>query len=209
MTAPITSVLADGQILFRRGVALALGAAPGIEVVGQAADEAGVMRLVERLHPRVAIVDAALPGGGAAAVCRALARRRLLTVVVVVADREDRALHGDALRAGALGLVAKHGPPADLVRAVRCAADRKTFIDADLDVGLRPLAPSADAGALTVREREVLELLSAGHTTEAVAGSLFLSPATVRTHVESAMRKLGASNRVHAVAQALRLELIG
>jgi DNA-binding NarL/FixJ family response regulator len=209
MTAPITCVLADAQVLFRRGVAVVLGSVPGVEVVGQAADEAGVVRLVARLHPRVAVVDAALPGGGAAAVCRAIARQRLRTAVVALAERDDRAVHADALRGGALALVARHGPPADLLRAVRRAAEHKTFIDADLDVGLRPLAGTVDAGALTPREREVLELLSTGLTTEGVAQTLFLSPATVRTHVESAMRKLGASNRVHAVAQALRLQLIG
>jgi DNA-binding NarL/FixJ family response regulator len=112
-----------------------------------------------------------------------------------------------ALEAGAQGFVLKSGPPRELVRAVRMVSDGHAYVDPALASDLLKRRGSATA-ALSAREAEVLQLLANGLTTDAVGKQLYLSPTTVRSYGENAMRKLEARNRVHAVAQGLRLGLL-
>jgi len=104
--------------------------------------------------------------------------------------------------------VLKSGPPADLLRAVRLAYAGETYVDATLTSALLEHRGRDARSVLSRREKEVLQQLADGLTTEGVANQLFLSPATVRSYTESAIRKLETRNRTHAVAKALRLQLI-
>ncbi len=139
--------------------------------------------------------------------CDMLRTRELETAPILYTAFEDPDLVEAGLAAGARGFLLKSGPPQSLVHAVRLVHSGQQYIDASL----APLVMQRRSEARTLlspRETDVLRLLAVGKTTDEAAASLFLSPATVRSYVESAMAKLGASNRVHAVAEGLRLGLI-
>jgi DNA-binding NarL/FixJ family response regulator len=109
---------------------------------------------------------------------------------------------GDALDAGARGVIVKDAPLPDLVRAIRIVAGGGRYVDAGFQAG------EGVGATLTARERDVLRLLADGLSNEETAKRLFISPETVRTHVQKSMAKLGARTRVEAVATALRRSLI-
>lgn len=199
-------LLGDDHAVLRAGVA-ALLEAEGWDVIGQAGTVAGLLGLLERRRPDVVVVDLRLPDGSGFDVLRHLSAHGPSTPVILYTGFEDVDLLDEALGLGARGYVLKSGPPSALAQAVACVHDGRSYVDAALaplllrrrDEVRRRLSP---------REQEVLDLLAAGQTTDAAAATLFLSPATVRSYVESAMEKLGARNRVHAVAEAMRQGLI-
>lgn len=199
-------LLGDDHAALRAGVA-ALLTEEGIEVVGQAGTVTSLLGLAERRSPDVMIVDVRMPDGTGFDVLHALRERGAMTPVILYTGFEDPDLVEEALRLGAGGFVLKSGPPQGLVQAVHCVAEGRQYLDA----ALAPLVlqrRERAAKRLSARETQVLDLLAAGQTTDVAAGNLYLAPATVRSYVESAMEKLGATNRVHAVAEALRQGII-
>lgn len=199
-------LLGDDHAVLRAGAA-ALLEAEGWDVVGQAGTVAGVLGLLERRRPDVVIVDLRLPDGSGFDVLRHLGSEGPWTPVILYTGFEDVDLLDEALELGARGYVLKSGPPSALAQAVECVRDGRSYVDAALAPLL--LRRREDIRRrLSPREQEVLDLLADGATTDAAAAKLFLSPATVRSYVESAMDKLGARNRVHAVAEAMRQGLI-
>jgi two-component system response regulator DesR len=129
------------------------------------------------------------------------------TKVILYTAFGDRALLTEALDAGVRGFVLKEAPLDDLVRAVEMVAGGAVYVDPVL-AGVLASVESEKMPQLTKREREVLRALSDGLTNEQIGKQLFLSPETVRTHVQKAMRKLEADTRTQAVALALRQSLI-
>ncbi len=138
---------------------------------------------------------------GAAAIA-ALRKAQPGLGIVAHGTYADRATATDALRAGATAYVAKSASPADLERAVRAAADAERFIDE------ATAASSRRRGGLTKRQREILQLIADGHSTARIARQLGLSGETVRTHTKAILSRLGARDRAHAVATAMRSGLI-
>ena len=114
----------------------------------------------------------------------------------------------DALDVGVRGFVLKEAPLPDLLRAVDMVAAGDVYVDPLLAGILATAGVATDHPLLTKREREVLRLLADGHSNEEIGKRLFLSPETIRTHVQKAMRKLEADTRTQAVAVALRQSLI-
>jgi DNA-binding NarL/FixJ family response regulator len=166
------------------------------------------MDLTARRRPDVTVLDVRMPQMDGIDFCREAAAQGLPTPVVLYTAVDEVEVVQTALDAGAKGYVLKSGPPVDLLRAVRAVHEGQVFLDSTLVGGLLERQAARANSLLSPREAEVLQLLANGLTTDEVAGTIFLSPATVRSYAEHAMHKLDARNRVHAVAEALRTGLI-
>ena len=209
MTASnITCLVGDDHEALRRGLVALLENEQDISVIGQAGDGPQALALTERRRPNVTIVDLRMPGMDGVEFCRQVNDNELGTSVVIYTAFDELEALDMALDAGASGYVLKSGPPAELLRAVRMVHSGHDYIDPALAAPLLQRRVSAGHSLLSTRENEVLQLLADGHTTEGVGRELYLSPTTVRSYAENAMHKLEARNRVHAVAQAIRLGLV-
>lgn len=204
----IGCVVGDDHVALRRGVAALIDREEDLATIGEAADGHEAVALAERRRPDVLILDMRMPGLDGIGVCREIAGRGLDTAVVLYTGFDDVDCLEAAIDAGARGYVIKASPIEDFLRAIRTVAAGQRWYDASLAGQLLDRRGRDSRSPLSAREVEVLQLLGDGCTTEAAAQRLFLSPATVRTYTENAMHKLEARNRVHAVAAALRMQLI-
>lgn len=214
----IRVVVADDQDLVRAGLVMILGAQPGIDVVGEAADGLDALELATRLRPDVLLVDIRMPGLDGVEVTRRLAGPGVvdpMAVVVITTFDLDEYVLG-ALRAGARGFLLKDAGPQLLVQAIHAAANGDALIAPN--VTRRLLSTFADRGAataaqpidpLTAREEEVLALVARGRTNAEIAAELFVGLSTVKTHVASLMTKLGARNRVEVAMWAYDTRRVG
>ena len=163
---------------------------------------------IEATRPTVAVIDVKMPRLTGIEVASQVSRTTPDTAVILYTAYGDRALLSEALDAGVRGFVLKEAPLQDLTRAVDMVATGAIYVDPVL-AGVLASAESERLPQLTKREREVLRLLADGLSNEEIGKRLFLSPETVRTHVQKAMRRLEADTRTQAVALALRQSLIG
>jgi DNA-binding NarL/FixJ family response regulator len=180
----------------------------GVDVVGRASNGEEAATKIEAKRPTVAVVDVRMPRLTGIEVAAQISRTTPETAVILYTAYGDRALLSEALDAGVRGFVLKEAPLQDLTRAVDMVAGGAVYVDPVL-AGVLASAESERLPQLTKREREVLRLLADGLTNEEIGKRLFLSPETVRTHVQKAMRRLEADTRTQAVAVALRQSLIG
>ena len=196
---PTRLVLVEDHPALRKGLALLL-AQRGCEVLGAAGDRAGARALVEELAPDVAVVDVHLGADSGIELTHDLVAGRIGCPVVLYTGATDDRLVQQGLDAGARGYVLKNGEIDELVEAIRIVAHGGRYVDPRChDAVAHPRA-----GALSKRERQVIDLLAQGMTGEQAAELLVLSAETVKTHIRNAMGKLDASTRAHAVALALR-----
>jgi DNA-binding NarL/FixJ family response regulator len=201
----IRVVVADDQDLVRAGLVMILGAQPGIDVVGEAADGLQALEVCRRLRPDVLLVDIRMPGLDGVEVTRQLAGPEVadpMAVVVITTFDLDEYILG-ALRAGARGFLLKDAGPELLVQAVHAAAQGDALIAPNVTRRLltalvehAPETVSQPIDPLTEREEEVLVLVARGRTNAEIATDLFISLSTVKSHVASLMTKLGVRNRV-------------
>jgi DNA-binding NarL/FixJ family response regulator len=180
----------------------------GVDVVGRASNGEEAAAKIEATRPTVAVVDVRMPRLSGIEIAAQVSRTTPETAVILYTAYGDRALLSEALDAGVRGFVLKEAPLQDLTRAVDMVAGGAVYVDPVL-AGVLASAESERLPQLTKREREVLRLLADGLTNEEIGKRLFLSPETVRTHVQKAMRRLEADTRTQAVALALRQSLIG
>lgn len=199
----IRVVLVDDHPVVRAGLRAVLDADEGIDVVGEAGDAASALALIESVSPDVVVLDMNLGSGpGGLDVLRQVHGRdgpRILVVTVFDNDQDIDA----AIAAGATGYLLKDAPGGDLVRAVHAA-----------DAGQRPLDPRVAArvvarserstDAPSARELEVLAAVAEGHDNAAIARMLYISRATVKSHLANLFAKLGVATRTGAVAEARR-----
>ncbi|MGW4289787.1 response regulator transcription factor [Streptomyces sp. NPDC004673] len=207
---PVTVLLVDDEPLVRAGLRAILGAQPGIEVVGEAADGAAVIPLVRSLRPDVVAMDVRMPLLDGIEATRAVLR----TVpdppkILVITTFEDDEYVYEALRAGADGFLLKRSRPEEIVHAVRlvAAGDSLLFPASVRQLAARYGTGRADAeplaGArLTEREAEVLRLMARGLTNAEIAARLVVGAETVKSHVSAVLAKLGARDRTQAVIAA-------
>jgi DNA-binding NarL/FixJ family response regulator len=204
---PVRAVVADDHPAVLRSVCDILIDA-GVDVVGRASNGEEAAAKIEATRPTVAVVDVRMPRMTGIEVAAHVSRTTPDTAVILYTAYGDRALLSEALDAGVRGFVLKEAPLQDLTRAVDMVAGGAVYVDPVL-AGVLASAESERLPQLTKREREVLRLLADGLTNEEIGKRLFLSPETVRTHVQKAMRRLEADTRTQAVALALRQSLIG
>lgn len=201
-----TCVVADDHPPVLESVSRFLDA-HGHRIVGRAGSGQEALALIESQRPLLALLDLRMPDLAGAAVIRRVSRTTPQTFCVVYSGFGDAAILNEVLDAGARGYVLKDAPLDALVRALQTVAGGGMYIDPALADVLIRATPARELG-LTPRERDVLRLLSDGHSNESIGRELFISPDTARTQLGTAMAKLGVSTRTQAVAKALRDELI-
>ena len=180
----------------------------GITVTASTRDGDEALRKIEQTRPNVAVLDARMPRRSGMDVLKQLHATGASTRVILYTGYGDDAMLTEALDAGVGGVLDKEAPLDDLVRAIHIVAEGGTYLDPTAAASLIQQRQRTRSQGLTQREREVLRLLSDGMTNEQIGETLGISPQTVRTHVQKAMEKVGATTRVQAVATALRRNLI-
>jgi DNA-binding NarL/FixJ family response regulator len=195
--------VADDHPAIVESVSHLLEGTSGFEVVARTGDGVEALALIRELRPDLVLIDASLPHLDGVAIARRLERDPWKPRIVLYAGRHDPVQVREALAAGVSAFVLKGGSLAELAQAVEVVAGGGTFVDPALGTFGGDQGPE-----LTLREREVLNLLAEGLGNDEIAVELEISPLTVRTHVKNAMWKLRASTRTEAVATALRRSLI-
>jgi DNA-binding NarL/FixJ family response regulator len=210
---PVSVIVADDQTAVREGLVLLLGTLPGIVVAGQAADGGAAVDLVAAVHPQVVLMDLNMPGcDGVSATRRITADHPGTRVVVLTTYADDESIIS-ALQAGALGYLTKDATRAEIGRAVLTAAAGQAVLDPGVQQRLLSAAARAqdtsgppgmpsDNGELTPREAEVLRLIADGRSNREIARALFVSEATVKTHVNRIFAKTCSRDRAQAIRYA-------
>jgi DNA-binding NarL/FixJ family response regulator len=207
----IRVVVADDQTAVREGLVLLLGLLDDVEVVGAAADGEEAVDLVARHGADVVLMDLRMPRrDGVSATAQIRAEHPLTQVVVLTTYAEDSDIL-TALRAGALGYLTKDAGRAQIAQAIRAAATGQAVLDPQVQRKLLAAAeggpvsaPDAAPDGLTPREVEVLELIAAGLSNREIASRLFLTEATVKSHINRLFAKTGVRDRAQAVQYAYR-----
>jgi len=216
---PIRVLVVDDQDLVRGGFKAILGTYEGIEIVGEARNGADAVQEAQRLKPDVVLMDIRMPEMNGIEATRAITSNPLLAktrVLVLTTFDVDEYVY-DALGAGASGFLLKDADPDEIVAAIRVVARGDALIQpsvmrrlVETFVRTRPAVGAGAAGgggagafsALTEREREILVLVARGMTNDEIGAELFISPATVKTHLARVMAKLGAHDRAQLVVRA-------
>jgi two-component system response regulator NreC len=206
--ATVTIVLADDHAVVRSALRMLLEAEDGFEVVAEAGDADTASRYVLGHKPTVVVLDLNMPGRPSLEVVPEMKERSPATEVVVLTMQDDPAFARQAMQSGVRGYVLKEAADAELVKAVRMAADGKVYLQPELGARLAS-EPPGPAGDLTEREIEILRLIALGHTNAEIAEQLYLSVRTVESHRANIQRKLNASTRAELVRFAIDEGLIG
>ena len=206
MSKKISVLLVDDHSLVRRGFRRILEDAPDIAVVGEASDGAEAVRLAAQLHPRLIVMDCALPGmSGLDATRRILHKFPEIAILMLSMHSEDTWVH-QALDAGARGYILKSAVDMELVTAIRRVVEGEIVLDPQLSRGAN-LKGEGKSG-LTVRELEVLKLIVAGKSNKEIASDLDLSANTVAVHRANIMDALGIHKTAELVVYAIRSGLV-
>jgi len=215
----IRVLLADDQSLVRAGLRALLDGEKDIEVAGEASDGEQAVAIALKTPADVMLMDISMPGlTGVEATRRIAADERLneLKVVILTSYETDEHIF-DALRAGASGFLLKDSDPADLLQGIRVVACGEALLAPSVtrrliaDLASRPESTRTnptELRRLTDREREVMALVAAGLSNDEIAERLVVSPATAKTHVSRAMRKLHAHDRAQLVVLAYESGLV-
>jgi len=206
----IRVIVADDHPIVRGGIALLLGAAGDIEVVGEAGDGEEAVALAAALDPDLVLMDLRMPvlDGVAATALIVAANARTRVLVLTTYESDDQILA--AIAAGASGYLLKAAPQAEIIEGVRSVARGQTALAPSIAAMLvqRVRADAAPAPRLSARELDVLRLVSAGESNPQIGRSLFISEATVKTHLLHTFEKLAVSDRTRAVTRAMELGLL-
>ena len=211
-TDAVTVVVADDQSAVREGLVLLLGTLPGIAVIGEAEDGEAAVEAAATKNPQVVLMDLNMPRCDGVEATRRIRASHPQTQVVVLTTYSDDDSIIAALQAGALGYLTKDATRAEIGRAVLAAAAGQAVLDPAVQQRLLSAAVRAPAAApagpasadddLTPREAEVLRLIAAGKSNREIARALFVSEATVKTHVNRIFAKTGSRDRGQAVHYA-------
>ncbi|MET8051000.1 MULTISPECIES: response regulator transcription factor [unclassified Streptosporangium] len=205
----ITLLIVDDHPVVRDGLHGMFAASADFEVLGEASDGAEAVALTARLDPDVVLMDLRMPGGGGVEAIAELTRRGLRSRVLVLTTYDTDSDTLPAIEAGATGYLLKDAPRDELFTAVRAAAEGRTVLSPAVASRLvsRMRAPGNET--LSAREREVLVLVAKGTSNREIAAVLFISEATVKTHLTHIYGKLGVKDRAAAVAVAYERGILG
>ncbi len=209
--APVRLLIADDHPVVRDGLSGMFAADPGFEVLGEAGDGAEAVRLARALRPDVILMDLRMPEMDGVTAIAELARHGVTARVLVLTTYDTDSHVLPAIEAGATGYLLKDAPRTELLRAVRAAARGEAVLSPSVASRLmgRVRAPAGGSdGPLSQRELEVLQLVAAGTTNREAAARLFISEATVKTHLLHIYAKLGVGDRAAAVAEAFNRGLL-
>ena len=209
---PITVIVADDQRVVRDGLVTILGAMDGVRVAGAAADGAEAVALAAEHDADVVLMDLRMPGMDGVEATRTLRAHRTAVVVLTTYTDDDSILA--ALEAGAAGYLTKNASAADIRRAIEAAVAGHAVLDSRAAARLVQAASRDNAGqpeqggalpdGLTEREGEVLALIAAGLSNAEIAGRLYVSRSTVKTHINQIFAKTGSRDRPQAIVYANR-----
>ncbi len=212
----IRVLLVDDQPLLRTGFRMILGAEPDLDVVGEAADGAEAVALVDELEPDVVLMDLRMPNMDGIEATRLIttAHEDVRIVVLTTFDLDEYVYA--SLRAGASAFLLKDAKEDQLVAAIRVAADGGSLFSPSvtrrlIDRFTAPAAdptPATDLPALTSRERQVWKLIARGLSNAEISEQLVISEHTTKTHVASLLQKLRVRSRVQAVVRAYETGLV-
>ena len=217
MSAPnIRVILADDHAVVRAGLRAVLGAAPDIDVIGEASNGTEAVQLAGTLDPDVVVMDLTMDGMDGATATREIVGKHLRARVLVLTMHAEEAYLEAVLEAGASGYLGKADADRDLVEAVHAVARGEIFVQPSaarvLAQGARRRDEQATERAryerLTDREREVMRLIAEGYTAPEIGEQLAISPKTVDTYKQRVNDKLGLTHRADYVKLALKLGLL-
>jgi two-component system nitrate/nitrite response regulator NarL len=203
--------VADDHPLYREGVVRAVKERPEFELVGSTGDGRKALEDIRQLEPQVAVLDLRMPGLDAIAVTKAIERDGLPTKVLLISASTDTPIVYEAVRAGVYSYISKDAGRREICDAVAAVARGETVLSSEMQGALVAHVrgrEEQDRALLTPREREMLRYLAKGSSAPQIANDLFLSTATVKTHLANLYGKLGVSDRAAAVAEAMRRGLL-
>ena len=207
-TGPIRLLIADDHPVVRDGLSGMFSGDDGFEVIGEAANGAQAVTLACALEPDVILMDLRMPEMDGVAAIAELARRKVAARVLVLTTYDTDSDVVRAVEAGATGYLLKDSPRGDLLRAVRAAARGEAALSPSVATRLLGQVRAPAQEPLSQREFEVLELVARGATNKEAAAKLFISEATVKTHLLHIYAKLGVSDRAAAVAEGFQRGLL-
>jgi two-component system, NarL family, response regulator NreC len=212
----IRVLVADDHTIVREGVHILLEAQADIEVVGEAADGEEALTQVRELQPDIVLIDLAMPRLNGLEATRAIKRDYPQIHVIALTMYESDEYFFQVLNAGASGYVLKKAASSDLLAAIRAVHGGDVFLYPSVarrlvsDYLTRVKSGEEQKGydGLTAREREVLKLIAEGHTNQAIADKLVISPSTVQTHRTRIMQRLNLHTRAELIKYAMRKGLL-
>ncbi|MCX4589144.1 response regulator transcription factor [Streptomyces sp. NBC_01340] len=209
--AAITLLVVDDHPVVRDGLRGMFESAPGFTVLGEAANGVEAVALATSLDPDVVLMDLRMPGGNGVEAIAELTRRGARAKVLVLTTYDTDSDTLPAIEAGATGYLLKDAPREELFTAVRAAAQGRTVLSPAIASRLISAvrAPASAQDSLSAREREVLALVAKGTPNREIARILFISEATVKTHLTHLYAKLGVNDRAAAVAVAYDRGILG
>ncbi|MFD8557920.1 response regulator [Streptosporangium canum] len=205
---PIRLLVADDHPVVRDGLSSMFASAPGFEVLGAASDGAAVVRLAQQLRPDVILMDLRMPGMDGLAAIIELARLGVTARVLVLTTYDSDTDVLPAIEAGATGYLLKDSPREELLRGARAAARGESVLSPSVAARLMNRMRAPAPQLLSPRELEVLELVAAGNTNREAAVRLFITEATVKSHLLNIYTKLGVNDRAAAVTEAFNRGLL-
>ncbi len=208
MTTPIRVMIVDDHPVVRNGLSGMFEAEAEFDVVGEAADGAEAVRRARALTPDVILMDLRMPNMDGVSAIAALAADRVPARVLVLTTYDNDSDVLSAVEAGATGYLLKDAPPHELFKAVRAAARGETVLSPTVATRVVGQMRTPAAEPVSQRELEVLELIAQGASNRDAAARLFISEATVKTHLMHIYGKLGVNDRAAAVAEAFNRGLM-
>lgn len=212
-TRPITILIVDDERTFGEALQLALRQEKDLKVIDVAVTGDAAMRVVDEQHPDVVIMDVAMPGMNGIEATRKIKEEDPDAQVLILSGHEDPLLLARAVQAGAVGLLRKTEAIVNVASSVRRAYRGESIHEQEeVESAMRRLRHRRDAEAdakrrlerLTPRERQILERMATGMSSEAIATALNMSPHTLRTHMQNILTKLGVHSKMEALVIAIR-----
>ncbi|MFF3515878.1 response regulator [Streptomyces sp. NPDC002573] len=207
--ASVSLLIVDDHPVVRDGLRGMFDNAPGFRVLGEASNGVEAVALAGRLDPDVILMDLRMPGGTGVQAITELTRRGARAKILVLTTYDTDSDTLPAIEAGATGYLLKDAPRDDLFTAVRAAAEGRTVLSPAVASRLVSAVRAPGNEPLSAREREVLALVAKGTSNREIARVLFISEATVKTHLSHLYAKLGVKDRAAAVAVAYDRGILG